>query len=80
MGFQGGETRGWRVGIIREFIIRVVKLKWDYMIMTSGANSEKINGHKVCARKCKINGLAGNSATDERRVLRYIFKNRLLYS
>jgi hypothetical protein len=45
--------------------------------MTSGAKWEKINGHKHCARKCKINDLAGDSVTEERRVLRYIFKNRL---
>lgn len=44
----------------------VVKLQQDYMIMTSGAKWEKINGHKHFVRKCKINGLAGDSVTDER--------------
>jgi hypothetical protein len=74
------ETRGWRVGITREFIIRVVKLKRDYMIMTSDVKWEKRNEHKNCARNCKIKGLAGNSVTDEKRVLKYSLKNRLRYS
>jgi len=71
------ETRGRSLGIIREFIIGVVKLKQYYMIMTDDAKWEKRNGHNNCARKCKIKGLAGDSVTDEKRVLKYIFKYRL---
>jgi len=63
--------RKWRVCIIREFTIGVVKLKQDYMIMTSDAKWEKRNGHKNCARKCKIKGLAGDSVTNEKRVLNH---------
>ena len=41
------------------------------MIMTSDAKWEKRNGHKNCARKCKIKGLAGDSVTNEKRVLNH---------
>jgi hypothetical protein len=47
------------------------------MIMTSDAKWEKRNGHKSSARKCKIKGFAGDSVRDEKKVLKYIFKNRL---
>jgi hypothetical protein len=45
--------------------------------MTSDAKWEKRNAHKNCAGKCKIKGLTGDSVTDEKRILKYIFKNRL---
>jgi hypothetical protein len=68
------ETRGWRVGTIREIIIVGVKLKQDYMIMTSNAKWEKRNGHKKCARKHTIKCLAGDSVTDEKIVKIYLQK------
>jgi hypothetical protein len=74
LGFRVEETRGWRVGKIGDFIIGVVKLKQDYMIMTSDAKWEKRNGHKNFARRCKIKGLAGDSVTDEKRGLKYFLK------
>ena len=45
--------------------------------MRSDAKWEKRNRHKNCARKCKIKGLAEDSVTDEKRVLKYTLKNRL---
>jgi hypothetical protein len=54
------------------FVIRVVKLKQDYMIMTSDAKWGKRNGHKNCTRKCKIKVFAGDSVTHEKRLLTLI--------
>jgi hypothetical protein len=60
------EARGWRVGIIREFVIGVVKLKRDYMIMTSELKGRREMSTKTVPEIVKLRALLGTASQMKR--------------